>query len=437
LPRDHGTAGGAGIFSPGEANLKISTLSIGDELILGQVTDTNSGTIARALLEHGLSVQRHVTIGDNEPDISGTLDDLSRDSDVLIVTGGLGPTADDLTAGAVARSVGRPLVVNEEARQHVHNTSVKISSLIVSPLDDKQALIPASAALIPNPTGTACGFHLRHNHCTMMFLPGVPLEMIRMLHDSVIPLVLEKAPKHRAIQFMYFNVFGPCEAEVDELLRGIAQPDQGLHLDICVTFPWMKISLRAERGSEKEADALLQPAACEVRERLKDYIFSEGADTLDDAVATLFRDSGLTLALAESCTGGMLAQHISSVPGSSAYFMEGQVTYSNAAKTRRLGVPALVIEEQGAVSSEVASAMAKGVRSTTGSDLGLSVTGIAGPEGGSQEKPVGTVFISLAAADGCWTKRFQFNGSRDQVRTITTWTALDWLRRYLLRTTAN
>ena len=380
-------------------------------------------------------MKRHVIVGDCEPDISSALDELSRDNDILIVTGGLGPTADDLTAGAVANSVGRPLVVNEEARQHVRNMSAKFttSSFI---LDDKQALFPANAALIPNPTGTACGFYLPHNNCLMLFLPGVPLEMIRMLHESVIPLVLEKAPARRAIRFAHFNLFGRGEAEVDELLRGIAQPDQGLHLGMCVTFPWMKISLRSEGDSEKECDALLQPAVAEVRKRLKEYIFSEGADTLDDAVATLFRKSGLTLALAESCTGGMIAEHISSVPGSSYYFLEGQVTYSNAAKTRQLGVPALLIEEHGAVSSEVASAMAKGVRTAANSDLALSVTGIAGPEGGSLEKPVGTVFISLAAPDGCWTKRFQFSGSRDKIRVLTVWTALDWLRRYLLQVPA-
>jgi nicotinamide-nucleotide amidase len=158
--------------------------------------------------------------------------------------------------------------------------------------------------------------------------------------------------------------------------------------------------------------------------------------TVDEAIAALFIQQRLTLALAESCTGGMIAQRITSIPGSSRYFMEGAVTYSNAAKTRQLGVDATLLVEKGAVSSEVASAMAKGVRQAAGSDLGLAVTGIAGPDGSTDDKPVGTVFISLAAPDGCWTKRFQFSGSRDEIRTITAWTALDWLRRYLLQRTA-
>jgi nicotinamide-nucleotide amidase len=209
-----------------------------------------------------------------------------------------------------------------------------------------------------------------------------------------------------------------------------------LYLGICVTFPWMRITLRAETDSNEKAAAILSPAAGTVRERLRDYIFSEGDQTIDEAVAELFVQRGMTLALAESCTGGMIAQRVTAQPGSSRYFLEGVVTYSNAAKCHRLGVDASLLEEKGAVSSEAASAMAKGVRDAAGSDLGLSVTGIAGPDGGTDAKPVGTVFISLAAADGCWTKRFQFSGSRDEIRTITAWTALDWLRKYLLQRTA-
>jgi nicotinamide-nucleotide amidase len=227
----------------------------------------------------------------------------------------------------------------------------------------------------------------------------------------------------------HLNVFGPCEAEVDEMLSGIAQPEQGLYLGICVTFPWMRITLRAEADSDDRAVELLASAASLVQERLQEYIYSTGETTIDETVAALFNQQGMTLALAESCTGGMIAQRITSISGSSRYFLEGAVTYSNAAKTRQLGVDGAMLVEKGAVSSEVASAMAKGVRQVAGSGLGLAVTGIAGTD----EKPVGTVFISLAAPDGCWTKRFQFGGSREEIRIITAWTALDWLRRYLLK----
>jgi nicotinamide-nucleotide amidase len=196
-------------------------------------------------------------------------------------------------------------------------------------------------------------------------------------------------------------------------------------------FPWMRVTLRAEEESDDRAAALLAPAIRTAEGRLREYVFSTGEMTIDETVAAQLVQQGLTLALAESCTGGMIAQRITAVPGSSRYFLEGAVTYSNAAKVRQLGVNSDLLVEKGAVSSEVASAMAKGVRQVSGSDLGLAITGIAGPDGGTEDKPVGTVFISLSAPDGCWTKRFQFSGSRDEIRIITAWTALDWLRRYL------
>ena len=416
--------------------MRIATLSVGDELICGQVTDTNAGTIAAALLENGLRVQRHMAVGDTEPDIIGALLELSRNCDALIVTGGLGPTADDLTARAAARATGRRLVVNDHAKAHVRSMSAKLDSLIVCPLNDKQSMIPTKSTLIPNPVGTACGFHLINNGCFMFFMPGVPSEMVRMLHDSVIPFLAERTAKRQIIRMAHLNVFGPCEAEVDEMLAGIARPEEGLHLGICVTFPWMRVTLRAETDNEEKVSALLVPATRLVRERLGEFVFSEGVATMDEAVASLFVRDELTLALAESCTGGMIAGRITSRAGSSRYFLEGAVTYGNEAKVRHLGVPETLLAEKGAVCSEVAAAMAKGVREAAGSSLGLAVTGIAGPDGGSEEKPVGTVFISLAAPDGCWTKRFQFHGSRDEIRVMTTWTSLDWLRRYLLRRTA-
>lgn len=413
--------------------MRISTLSIGDELICGQLTDTNAGKIAASLLGEGLRIQRHLVVGDNEPDIIGALNDLGRVSDAIIVTGGLGPTADDLTSRAAARATGRRLVIHEEARAHVRQMSGKLTNLIVCPLSDKQAMIPTKSALIPNPNGTACGFHMMHNGCFMFFMPGVPSEMIVMLRETVIPFVLERVPRKRVIRSVSLNLFGPCEAEVDELLTGIAKPEQGLSLGICVTFPWMSVTLRAEAENDEAATDLLVPATRIVRERLKEYCFSSGDVSIDAAVAELFRDRCLTLSLAESCSGGLIAKRITDIPGSSAYLRDGVVAYSNEAKIRLLGVTADILNNSGAVSSECAAAMAKGVRLASGSDLGLAVTGIAGPDGGNEEKPAGTVFVSLAAPDGCWTKRFQFYGNRDEVRTMTAWTALDWLRRYLLK----
>jgi len=412
--------------------MRIATLSIGDELICGRVTDTNAGTIAATLIDNGLRVQRHFAVGDSEQDIIGALLDLARTSDAIIVTGGLGPTADDLTAQAAARATGRRLVVNEAARAHLAEMYSKFGSPTPCNPNDKQVLIPAKTTLIPNPTGTACGFHLMHNGCYMFFMPGVPSEMIRMLNETVIGFICERVPHKRVIRTADFNVYGLSEPETDERLQGVARPEQGLVLGTCVSFPWLRVTLRAEADSEEAANALLEPAAGQVRSQLGDSIFSEGPLSMDEVIANLFRQRGMTLALAESCTGGMIAQRITELAGSSAYFLEGAVTYSNGAKIRQLGVSPELLRDHGAVSSEVAAAMAKGIRAAAGSDLGLAVTGIAGPDGGSEEKPVGTVFISLAAADGCWTKRFRFGITRSQIRIRATWTALDWLRRYLL-----
>lgn len=413
--------------------MRIATLSIGDELMSGQIIDSNAASIAAALIRQGLRVQRHVTVGDSELDIMDALADLGRTSDAIIVTGGLGPTLDDLTTHAAARATGRRLVMNEEAREHLYKMTSRFVGRPVSQVHEKQAMIPTKTTLIPNPTGTACGFHLMHNGCFMFFMPGVPSEMTVMLRDTVIPFLMERDTKKRVIRSMDLNVFGMGEPQVDELLTGIARPDNGLQMGICVSFPAIRVTLRAEADSAEGAEALLAPALRTAREKLGENIFSEGELTLHEAMATMLRQQGLTLALAESCTGGMIAQQITSLAGSSGYFLEGAVTYGNSAKIARLGIPADLIAEKGAVSSEVAAAMAKGIRSGSGSDLGLAVTGIAGPDGGTDEKPVGTVYISLAAPDGCWTQRFLFGRSRSDIRIRTTWTALDWLRRYLVK----
>jgi nicotinamide-nucleotide amidase len=411
--------------------MRISTLSIGDELICGEVVDTNAAHIARSLLEQGLRVRRHVTVGDLETDIGGALNDLASQSDALIVTGGLGPTVDDVTAQAAAHATGRRLVVSEEAREHIRNFMASRGGLAGGAPSDKQVMIPAKSTIVPNPNGTASGFQLIHKGCSLFFLPGVPAEMERMLGETVLPFLLERVAHKRAILSSFINVFGISEPQVDTRLNDVAAMCPGLQLSICVTFPWIRVTLRAEADGETAARACLQEAVDLVRERLGEHVFSEGAETMDETVARLFRRSGLTLALAESCTGGMIAQRITAVPGSSAYFLEGAVTYSNSAKERLLGVTPALLDTRGAVSAECAEAMACGVRSAAGSDLGLAVTGIAGPDGGSAEKPVGTVFISLAGPAGCRTERFLFGRSRDEIRVITAWTALDWLRRHL------
>ena len=413
--------------------MKIATLSIGDELICGQIIDSNAATIAAELLKYGLRVQRHLTIGDSELDIMDALNDLGHNRDAVIVTGGLGPTVDDLTTLAAAKATGRRLVMNEEAREHLYTMVTRFMGRDPGKISEKQAMLPTKSTLIPNPTGTASGFHLIHNGCFMFFMPGVPSEMGVMLRESVIPFLTQRDTKKHVIRSVDLNVYGIGEPQVDEILAGIQKPDHGLQLSICVSFPAIRVTLRAEADNAEAAGALLEPVAAAARAQLGDYVFSEGSATLPETVAGLLLERDLSLALAESCTGGMIAQTMTSLAGSSRYFREGAVTYSNDAKMRQLGVSAGLLEEKGAVSGEVAEAMARGIRERSGSDLGVAVTGIAGPDGGTADKPVGTVYIAMANADGTFSRHFLFGRTRGDIRIRTTWAALDCLRRYLVR----
>jgi len=411
--------------------MRITTLSIGDEVVFGEIVDTNAPWIAAHLYDIGLKVQRHLTVGDIEQDIIDAIQTLAGSSDVAIVTGGLGPTVDDLTARAAAKASERRLALNETALEHLKEFLAK-RGRSVSPANEKQALIPAKSGLIPNPTGTACGFHFVLNGCVFFFLPGVPSEMKRMIDESVIPLIRERFPLEKIIRIKVLKIFGLPEAEADTLLQGIIKTGSPVTVAFQVAFPEIRVKLRAEGDNEHETSQTLDEAYGKALGILRDHLFAEDEDTMDSVVAALFREKGITLSLAESCTGGYMAKRITDIPGSSAYFLEGVVTYSNDAKMRTLGVSPQLLEEKGAVSSEVAMAMARGMRKKTGSDVALAITGIAGPDGGSTEKPAGTVFIALATSSGCQTKMYRFAWDRDGVRTITTFMALNWLRKHLL-----
>ncbi len=413
--------------------MKISTLSIGDELIYGEVVDTNASRIAARLYDQGLKVQRHELVGDDEPAIIDALTHLAERSEVVVVTGGLGPTSDDLTAQAAATAAGQPLVLNEEALVRMQAFVSKEGGEYMA-VTRRQALLPADSVLIPNPTGTASGFIITWNSCRLIFLPGVPSEMIRMLDDTVLPFILGRVVRNRVVKTKVFTLFGISEAAMNHHLTDLSDPsNQGtsLALAFCVSFPTIELKLRGEGESDHAVVAILESAAATVRERLGEYIVAEDGTSLDDEVARALREKKITLSLAESCTGGFIAKRITDLAGSSSYFLEGAVVYSNRAKSRLLGVPEEMIVKHGAVSREVAEAMARGERISAGSDLALAVTGVAGP-GASEEKPAGMVFIALADEKGCEVREYLFGGNRQQVRMLTTTTALDWIRRYLL-----
>lgn len=411
--------------------MKTAILSIGDELLFGEVVDTNSARIAARLADEGIATARKLTVGDDEAGIASALEELARGHDVVIATGGLGPTDDDVTARAVARATGRRLVLNEEAMARLKEFFDRLGREM-HPANGRQCLLPAKAELIPNPAGTASGFHLLLDGCLLIFLPGVPSEMAVMLEESVVSLVLARRSGRQRTRTSTLTVFGLSEAEIGARLSDLDRSRPGFAVAYCVEFPMVQVKLRATGEDETALTALLEDGAAMVRERLGDHVVAGDGETIDTVVAGLFRETGMTLALAESCTGGLIAGRITAVAGSSGYFLLGAVTYSNDAKSNLLGVPVDILAEQGAVSADVAKAMARGARKLAGSDLALAVTGIAGPEGGSPDKPVGTVFMALADRAGCSAKVYHFSGGREKIRTITEITAMDWLRRRLL-----
>ncbi|CAG0980622.1 nicotinamide-nucleotide amidase [Geobacteraceae bacterium] len=411
--------------------MKTAILSIGDELLLGEVVDTNSARIAARLADAGIATARKLTVGDDEGAIAGALESLAREHDVIIATGGLGPTDDDVTARAAARATGRRLVLNEEAMARLREFFVRLGREM-HPANGRQCLLPAKAELIPNPTGTASGFHLLLDGCLLIFLPGVPAEMAVMLEETVVPLVLARRGGYQCTRTSTLTVFGLSEAEIGSRLSDLDRSRPGFAVAYCVEYPVVQVKLRATGADEGALAALLEDMAALVRERLGGHVVAGDGETIDTTVARLFRETGMTLSLAESCTGGLVAARITAISGSSAYFLLGAVTYANDAKARLLGVSDGLLAEKGAVNAEVAKAMARGARRLAGSDLALAVTGIAGPDGGSPDKPVGTVFIALADRAGCTAKGYHFSGDRDRIRTITAVTAMDWLRRRLL-----
>ncbi|HKI51479.1 MAG TPA: competence/damage-inducible protein A [Geothermobacteraceae bacterium] len=406
---------------------RIAVLATGTELLSGELSDSNSAVIARQLARVGLQLAEVRVVGDSEADISAALQQLAEGNRVVICTGGLGPTSDDLTARAAARACEKKLVLNDEALQLIKNHFRRINRPL-QPGNEKQALLPHKCRLLENRRGTAPGFHLRRNETDLYFLPGVPDEMATMCQELVIPDVQRFIPERLARLEKIVKVFGLAEPQVETLLHQAALPGE-VEVAYGVEMPVVLVKLRSA-GEHAER---LDRAELLVRKALGDFAFGGADATLSGVVCQLLADHGTTLSLAESCTGGMIAKLLTDTPGSSAFLERGAVTYANSAKHDWLQVPAEVLARQGAVSRQCAVAMAEGIRRTARTDLGLAVTGIAGPSGGTADKPVGTVFIALAGTATTRVEEFRFGGNRERIRTLTSYTALDWLRRYAMQ----
>jgi nicotinamide-nucleotide amidase len=402
-------------------------VTIGTEMLLGDLVDTNTAWISQRLAELGVGIYRHTTVGDNTQRIVDALREAASRSALVVTTGGLGPTSDDLTNACISTLTGREMVEYPEAREHVDTMFAKFGRQPTAN-NYKQALFPAGTELIPNPVGTAMGALVEWEGTLFATLPGVPTEMKTMFGETLEPLIRARSDGSIVSKTLHFAGIGESALaeKVQEFLDATDPTVAPLAGQGRVR---LRITTRA--ATEKEAQEKIAPVEQEVIARLGDYFFGEDGETLEGAVARLLEERGATLALAESCTGGLLAKRLTDMPGSSAYFTEALVTYSNESKERLLGVPHALIAEHGAVSEAVAREMAEGARRVSGADYGLSVTGVAGPDGGTEEKPVGLVFVGISDAEGTFAEKVDLTAwarSRDSIRERSTNRAFDLLR---------
>lgn len=402
--------------------MSAAILSIGTELTRGELANSNASWLAEQLTELGFEVDEEVTVADEVSRIVETLRRLAQRNAVLVATGGLGPTTDDLTAQAVAAAAGVSLVRDERSLEAIKRRFAA-AGREMSPSNVKQAELPEGATVLENAVGTAPGFAVTLGACRCFFFPGVPHEMQRMFDDHVQP-VLAPLVDRRSHQ-VRLRTFGLPESRVGELLEGLEGANVGVTLGYRASFPEIEVKVLARSNSAAEAEEMASRVVREVRERLGDFVYGEGDDSYPAFVGRTLRDRGLTVALAESCTGGMVGSLLTDVPGSSDYLLLDAVTYSNASKTSVLGVSSELLRGYGAVSAECAAAMADGARRVAGSDIAVAVTGIAGPGGATEAKPVGTVWIGLARRGReTVTEHYRLFGDRGRIRKLAAHQAL-------------
>ncbi|HOJ51862.1 MAG TPA: competence/damage-inducible protein A [Syntrophales bacterium] len=410
--------------------MKIGVLTIGNELISGRIADTNTSTIARLTWQMNWPLVVSLCVGDDDDMISRALSFALSHAQAVVVTGGLGPTSDDITTAAIAKALNLSLYTDEEVLGGLRDLFQKYN-LTWTENNAKQAVFPVGAEILPNPIGTAPGFALRYQDRHIFVIPGVPREAERMMRDQVIPRLLTYTGEEKAFPWSRtLKTFGLSEAAVDEALKDIDFRSMGISIGFYPHFPENHIVISTV-GEKDEAKERLAQGEREITARLGRYIFAYDGETLEGNIGALLRKLGLTIAVAESCTGGLITDRLTDIPGSSDYVERGFVTYSNRAKTELLGVSPETIKRFGAVSEETAREMAQGARNKAQTHLGLAVTGIAGPTGGSEEKPVGTVFIAISDDKGTSCRRHQFRWERRRNKIITATTALFTLLNHL------
>jgi len=413
--------------------MKAEILSTGDEVRTGAIVDSNASFIAQRLEEAGAKVTRHNCVGDDLQILAEIMTEISHRADISVVTGGLGPTQDDLTAQAAAKAAGVLLAYDQAALSSIEALFAS-RNRSMSPSNKKQALLPVGAVCMENPVGTAPGFVLQIRECTFFFLPGVPHEMRRMVLEQVLPkLSVLQGNARMVYQTRTVSTFGLAEAATGEQLTEFPEAFPRIKVGLQAKFPEIHVRLYGQGKDLTRLDGDLDKAIQWIRDRLGIYLLSVDGHPMEKVVGDLLNEKKATLAVAESCTGGLISHRLTEIPGSSKYFVLSSVTYSNFAKTRLLGVSGDTLAQYGAVHENTAQEMARGAREIAGATYGLATSGIAGPDGGTEEKPVGTVCIGLATPEGVEGFRYRFNfGRRSMNKEIFAVSALDILRRKLL-----
>ncbi|MGO8971340.1 MAG: competence/damage-inducible protein A [Myxococcaceae bacterium] len=416
--------------------MRVEVLCTGDELLTGLTADTNSPYFMERLLPCGEQVARATIVGDVREEILDALSSLGARADVVLVSGGLGPTADDITAQCAALSANVPLVESPEALAALEARFAR-RGMVVTPNNRRQAQVPQGAEVVLNPHGSAPMFILQLGRATAFFVPGVPREYRYLVDAEVLPRIRRLRGARPGAGFLAFRLLrtlGLPESHLDARVAPVARAHPDVTFGFRTHAPENHLKLMARGRTQAEADAALAAAEQASRAVLGQHVFGQDDERYAEVLGALLLARQQTLALAESCTGGRIADLLTSSPGASAWFPGGAVVYANAMKEAWVQVRAETLAAHGAVSEPVAREMAEGVRRATGATWGLSVTGIAGPTGGSEDKPVGTVFTALAGPGGTTAQKHRFPGDREQVRTFSAAAALETLRRALLET---
>ncbi|HOB19845.1 MAG TPA: competence/damage-inducible protein A [Candidatus Atribacteria bacterium] len=405
-------------------------ISVGSELLLGQIINTNAQFLSRQLALLGIDQYFQTVVGDNRLRLLQALDIASRRADIIIATGGLGPTADDLTKETIAEFLNLELALDRQSLERIESYFARMNRHMTDN-NLKQAMFPKGAVILPNDNGTAPGAVIEKNGRMFVVLPGPPDELQPMYLNYVVPIL--KRFSNACIYSKTVNIYGIGESNVEKILEDLIESQTNPTIAPLAGDSEVNVRITAKAGSEAEAAMMINSVVESIKKRLGSNIYGYDDDSLEAVVISLLRERGYTLSLAESCTGGHISNLLTNVPGASEVFLEGCITYSNESKITRLGVQRETLSRYGAVSPQTAIEMADGIRSSLGSDIGMAVTGIAGPGGGSEEKPVGLVYMAISTGSSTEIKRCLFNGNRLKIKHRTAYELLNWLRLILLQ----